>query len=233
MRIIPEIDGVTIVLIGHFNPMIFHPIWFSEQGIFSPDEVKNASIEIVHPEISVFKIEWLSVRVEKSRFIAESRMPPLIRVADFIVSTFGDNLIHTPVGHIGINRTVHFKTTLDKIDKVGKTLAPHYAWGDWGREIEGPDRAKNQPNDKHGGLRLIVMEQRNLEDRYKGHIQAKVEPSTKLLDGITVDINDHYEIENGSNVIGCKEAISIVKNNFEKSIYRSEKIIDHIMSLTQ
>jgi len=220
-------------LAGHFNPTIFHPSWFAAQGILSPAEVEDANIKIIHPEIAEFEIKWLKIHVEKNRFIAESKIPPLIRVADFIVSTFGDYLIHTPIGRVGINRTVHFKAEPNNIDKLGKFLAPQSVWGDWGKEIEGPIRGEKESNNKHGGLRLIVMEQRNLSDRYKGHIQAKVEPSIRMENGVTVDVNDHYEIENCSEMVGCEEVVSIVRRNFDTSICRSEKIINHIMSLTK
>lgn len=231
--ITPEIDSVSIVLLGHFNPMIFHPGWFLAQDIFSPEEVDRSSVEIIHPEIAKFDISWLSVQVEKSRFMAESKIHPLIRVSDFIISTFGDHLIHTPITRVGINRSVHFQAEQVKIDKLGKTLAPQCVWGDWGREIEGPKLNENESNSKHGGLRLVIMEQRNLSDRYKGHIQAQVQPSFSVNSGVSIDINDHYEIDDSNNVVGCKDVISIIKDNFEKSLVRSEKIINHIMSIAK
>lgn len=222
----PETDTAAIVLIGHFNPMIFQPYWFASQGIFSPDEAKNAKIEVIHSEITVFSIEWLSIRVEKNVFNAISVKQPHIHVLDFILSTFGNCLIHTPIYHVGINRIIEFKADVRNRDKLGKTLAPQSAWGDWGKEIEGP-----KDGEKHGGLREIVMEQRNLDDRYRGHIQAKVEPSKNLNNGILVSVNDHYEIEENDTVIGCEKIITIIKDNFEESMRRSGKIINHIMSL--
>jgi hypothetical protein len=225
-KITPEIDNASIVLIGNFNPMIFQPYWFMAQEIFSPDEANNAKIEVIHPEITIFSIEWLSIRVEKNVFTAISLKQPHIHVHDFIVNTFGNCLIHTPIYRLGINRTVEFKTDISNKDKLGKTLAPQSAWGDWGKEIEGP-----KTGEKHGGLREIVMEQRNLDDRYRGHIQAKVGSSINLNDGILVNINDHYETEENDKVIGCEKIITLIKDNFEDSIRRSGKIINHIMSL--
>ncbi|WP_404359895.1 hypothetical protein [Methylotuvimicrobium sp. KM1] len=229
MRIIPEISSASIVLTGDFNPKIFHPLWFSNNKILTQDEAEKAEVEIMHPEIAIFETEWVKVRVEKKRFVAESTMPPLIRVCDFVVDTFGNFLNHTPIGRVGINRSVHFRLDdQSKIDRLGKSLAPQTAWGEWGDQIEGPSSG-----DKHGGLRMIIMEQRNLDDRYRGHIQAKVEPSKSMLNGVIVDINDHYEVEDCNNVIGCEKIISIVKNNFEKSIKRSDWIIDQVMALTE
>lgn len=226
LKIAPEIDNVSIVLIGHFNPMIFQPYWFVEQEIFSSDEAKNAKVEVIHPEITMFSIEWLSIRVEKNVFHAISLKQPHIHVHDFIVNTFGNCLFHTPIYRLGMNRTIEFKADSSNKDKLGKTLAPQSAWGDWGKEIQGP-----KTGEKHGGLREIIMEQRNLDDRYKGHIQAKVGSSINFNDGILINVNDHYEIEENDKVIGCEKVISLIKDSFEKSMHRSEKIINHIMSL--
>ncbi|MGZ8190532.1 MAG: hypothetical protein ACXWTS_04815, partial [Methylococcaceae bacterium] len=124
LRTPTETDTASIVLIGHFNPMIFQPYWFVTQGIFSSDEAKNAKVDVIHPEITMFSIEWLSIRVEKSVFNAISDRQPHIRVLDFIVSTFGNCLVHTPIYRVGINRTIGFKADIPKKDKLGKKLAP-------------------------------------------------------------------------------------------------------------
>lgn len=227
MRMPPEISKANIVLSGDFNPKIFHPLWFAKQGILNPTEAASAEIEVIHPEIAIFDIGWIKIRAEKNRFIAESTMPPLIRISDLVVSTFGNFLTHTPIGRVGINRVVHFRLdNFSKYDKIGKALAPQAAWGEWGKQIEGPPSGE-----KHGGLRMIVMEQRNLDDRHRGHIQAKVEPSKLVTNGIAIDVNDHYEVENCDSIIGCEDIVNIIKNNFEKSIKRSEWIMDQVLAI--
>lgn len=39
-----EIDGATIVLLGEFNPAIFQPAWFGQNGLIGAQEVKEAKI---------------------------------------------------------------------------------------------------------------------------------------------------------------------------------------------
>ena len=80
-------------------------------------------------------------------------------------------------------------------------------------------------------MRGLVMEQRELEDRFRGYIQARVEPSTKVKAGIYMHINDHYEAEAPDDVVGCDEVVSILERQFDVSIRRSEWIIDQIMAL--
>ena len=46
MRIEPEITGVSLVLLGDFNPPIFTPSWFGWQGLLSENMVDDAELEI-------------------------------------------------------------------------------------------------------------------------------------------------------------------------------------------
>jgi len=229
MRISPEIDIANVVFLGDFNPRIFRADWFAAQGLLTEEEVQAAETQILHPDLSKFSADWLRVQVERHKFIAETSDHPSIRVADFVVRTFGEFLSHTPVGRVGINRIVHFVVPdLEAKDRIGERLAPQDAWGEWGPHIKGT-------KEKHGGMRSLTMEQRDLDDREKGYIRAKVEPSEKIRNpyGILVDINDDYEIGTSDEVTGCDEAVAIVRDNFERSMKRAAWIIDQVMALGQ
>lgn len=230
MRITPEIDTVSIVFVGDLNPRIFRPDWFVAQGLLPKEALDAAEIEIIHPELSKFSVEWLTVQVEKIRFVARTDDPPHIRLSDLVARTFGEFLIHTPVHMIGINRAVHFPVKdMKTLDAIGKILAPQDAWGEWGPMIEGTAT-------KHGGMRSLTMEQTNLDDRQSGYIRAKVEPSSSLpppMLGVYVDINDHYQLSKPGEAVGCEGAVAIVRENFQRSIDRSAWIVDQIMMLTE
>ena len=229
MRIPPELSSCNIVLVGDLNPKIFRPDWFVAQELLTKEEGDSADLEILHSELSIFRIAWAKIHVDKKRFIAETEEAPFVRLSDFVTRTFGEFLIHTPISMLGINRRVHFPLkSLEEIDKIGKTLAPQEAWGEWGPKIDGGiDRAK------HGGLRSLSMEQRNLSDREHGHIRAKVEPSTIVHNGIYMEINDHYQIADENNATTSQEIIQLLSANFESSINRSEWIIDQIMAIVR
>lgn len=127
---------------------------------------------------------------------------------------------------VGINRSAHFPLKdLAAMDAIGKRLAPQDAWGEWGPMIEGIP-------EKHGGLRSITMEQINLDDREKGYIRAKVEPSPLVKPGVFVDINDHYQVSTVEDAVGCAEAVGVVKLRFEDSIRRSAWIMDQVIAPT-
>lgn len=229
MRIKPEINGVSIVLVGNLNPAIFHPAWFVANNLLNKD--LRTEVEIIHSGIAVFKvIDWLQVRVEPNRFVVETQEPPFVRISDLVVKTFGEALIHTPIFKMGINRAVHFCVGDEETrDKIGKKLAPQEAWGEWASCIAGEKR------EKHGGMVSLTMEQTDLDDRDMGHIRAKVEPSLLIKDrsGIFIEVNDHYEISNADSLDGAFRMTTILGKKFDSSIQYSEWIIDQIMALKE
>ena len=64
----PEIEGMSIVFRGDFNPKIFQPAWFAAQGLIRNEEADEAKIEIIHPTIVVFSLDWLRIQIEPNRF---------------------------------------------------------------------------------------------------------------------------------------------------------------------
>jgi hypothetical protein len=230
MRREPERSAVSCVLVGSFNPVIFHPAWFVANGLLESMEIDAAEIKLVHPEFSAFSTEWLSLQVERTRFRAVTHEAPFIRLMDLVTRTFDECLVHTPLRMLGINRSVHFSVRDEATrNRIGKRLAPHEPWKEWGKMIEG-----DSP-EKRGGLRSLTMEQRNLADREKGSIGVKIEPSTQLNNqaGIFVEVNDHYEAKDAEQNQGAQEIMEILKRQFDVSIRKSEWIIDQIMSLAE
>ena len=227
MRIMPEISGTTIVLMGSFNPAIFTPAWFELHGLLPQGTAEIAKLEVAHPQATAFNAEWLSLNVMAERFSVETVQAPDVRVRDLIVRTFREHLNHTPLKAVGINRSVHFnlKSWADR-DRIGRILAPIGPWGAWAEEL-GLDGT-------HGGMTSLTMTQTDPEGRPKGGgINVKVEPSTRIGEGRTgvyVSVNDHYQF--GADQPEATEAvIQVVENNFDESVERSNKLIDHIMSL--
>lgn len=225
MRIEPELSGVTVVLLGSFNPAIFTPAWFGLQGLLSKATVGSAELDVAHPSLTQFVAEWLRLRVRADRFEAETTQAPTIRLRDLVARTFSECLPHTPVTALGINRDVHFRVrTGAERDRIGRSLAPVGPWGEWGRLIE--------PDGTHGGMISLTMRQHRLEDRPPGdQINVTVEPSTRLGDlGVYVRVNDHYTVSESDNGAGSR-VIEKLESEFEESSERSERLIDQVMSL--
>lgn len=227
VRIEPEISGVSVVLLGSFNPAIFTPAWFGLQGLLPKAAVEGAELGVAHSSVTEFAAEWLKLGVRPGKFVAETSQAPTIRVSDLVVRTFRELLPHTPIKALGINREVHFRVrSAAQRDRIGRELAPIGPWGEWGRTIE--------PDGTHGGMISLTMRQHRVEDRPSDdHIDVTVEPSARLGNsGVFVRVNDHYTAD-GSGQGGGSVLIEKLEREFEESTKRSEGLIDQVMSLAE
>lgn len=208
---IPKIKGHNIVLIGSFNPKIFHPAWFAAEGLIQKQEAEEAEIEIIHSDVSIFRCGWLRVEVTRERFYAgtvQESFDPLIR--DLVLGTF--NLLrYTPIIQMGVNRDMQFPVeSEDAWHAVGHALAPK---GIWEGILEKP------------GMLSLTMQGHLRRDGINGLIRVTIEPSKKIPYGVHFSVNDHFEVKDRSAVAGSDEIINVLKNNWEISYQRSEKII--------
>lgn len=73
MKLLPINESISVVLVGQLNPSIFQPFWFSSHGILGEQEVREATIEIIHPDITIFHLNWLKIQVQRDKFIANEK----------------------------------------------------------------------------------------------------------------------------------------------------------------
>ena len=99
----------NIVLIGDFNPHIFQPHWFAYHKLLGEDECKSAKIDIVHSDITIFRLDWLKFEITRERVVAMTSFDQYYEVLrDLIIGTF-NILTHTPIRMMGINNIADFK----------------------------------------------------------------------------------------------------------------------------
>ena len=226
MNIDPYKSSVSIVLLGAFNPVIFSPLWFKNNKIIPESDYESAEVELQHREITILKLDWMDILLQLERFKISSDQSPYVRLSDFVIKTFREFLSHTPISAMGINRRVEFSVDSEEIrDKIGKKLGPPDAWGEWGKDI-----AEKNKEGHHGGMVQLVMEQKVVHDREFGCIRADIRPSKTKNNSIWMEINDHYIVKD-ENLTGNDQIINLLESNFEKSIERSEGIINQIMEM--
>ena len=228
MRIVPEISGVTLVLIGNFNPSIFTPAWFGWQNLLPKGIVDAAELQIAQPLITAFRADWLELQIVPDKFLINSVQPPFVRIQDLAIRVFREQLPHTPLRTMGINRQVDFLVdSFEERDRLGRLLAPTEPWGEWGRQLD--------PDGKHGGMTSLRMSQVNIRDRSPGDmINVTVQPSSRIGNGETgiyIEVNDHFAIVDSKGQTATSEIVNILEERFEDSLRRAEQIIDHVMSL--
>jgi hypothetical protein len=228
MRIVPKSDTTTIVLVGMFQPQMYHPLWFEQHKAMSKGEAEQANISVVHPEITHFTTAKFWVQVEPNRFMAASTEYPEATL-DVIMTVFGGPLLGLPINAMGINRGVHFDVgSTEAQHAIGRKLAPLDAWGAWGKEI-----AKHgHESQTRGGLLSLQMQQLRAKGP-AGHTLVKVEPSNIVRGtGIFVEVNNHYNlVEASGRPNDADKMVSILQSEWTRANETSEKIIDQLMSL--
>ena len=210
----PEIQGISVVLLGDFNPKIFQPAWFAAEGLFRQQEAESATIEIIHPEVVSFELEWLRLQVTRERFVVSTTQVPYYEVMrDLILGTFG-LLRHTPLHKMGINTDKHFRMASEEVwHAFGDRLVPKDLW----------QGVLDTP-----GVRNLTIEGKR-PDEIKGYIRVQVAPSTRIHPGVYFKVNDHYEVEDPKVVLGSETILGFFERSWRDSLQRSDSLIDALL----
>ena len=157
-------EQLSIALVGSFNPMIFHPSWFTKHDILGKEEAKtanDAAPTFVSPEVTQIKMDSLNLTVLRDRLTAQAQNLNYEILRDFIIRTL-ELLIHTPIAHIGINLEAHYQLPSEQVwHEFGHLLAPKEIWEDI---------------TKSPGMGSLTI-QSEREDAYRGRLNIRVEPS--------------------------------------------------------
>jgi hypothetical protein len=199
------------VFVGNFNPKIFQPSWFASEGLIGKQDAEEAKVEVIHPDITIFSLEWVKVQVLRERFSVETKQQPYDEaLRDIAFSTF-TILKHTPLTKMGINMFMHFRVdSVEKWHAVGHKLAPKDIW----------EGVLQKP-----GMKSLTMEECPRRDGYNGYIQVKIEPSAQVKPGLFFGINDHVEVKDPETATGSDEIVNVLKEIWRESHKRSETII--------
>ena len=231
MRIQPEISGVSAVLLGKFNPAMLTPAWLAYHGVFTKQQAKAVEQQITLPDFSSFISEALSLQATQERIMVEVATAPYVRIQDFLLQIFKEQLANAPVDAFVIIRNVHFLApSSEHGDALGRQLAP---LGPWEKSAGIIDFSGKQ-----SGMASLQMRQSPIDGRpSQDHINVCIEPSVKVghrHQGVYVGVNDYYSIGDirGDTSPG-EYLINLLESRFEPSIDHSDQIVDYIMSLAK
>lgn len=174
-----KLEAVSVVVIGSFNPAIFHPNWFATENLIRPEEEKDARIDVVHPEVTKFELPWLQFECTHERMLlASSDASSYVIVRDLASGIF-KNLSHTPIIAFGLNSDMHFEIEdLEQWHALGHHFAPK---ADWEDIIDNP------------GMRSLVIEGK-VPKSSATYIRIKLEPSVKIKPGVYCQVNFHFHL---------------------------------------
>lgn len=238
MDLLPEEESVSIVLLGNFNPPIFVPLWFQNNGLIDAATASSANIEIIHPEVAIFTTDWFRLQVETNRMVLRPIKIASVTVFDMCVRMFTEFLPHTPLRAVGLNYIAQYKLpSLAAFHAIGDKLAPKNVWGEWGeillKPAETTKHGQTNVNKRSGGLRSMVMEQTVRPDDLDGSIRAKLESSQDYFPGLKFEINDHYvfgkEDSGNSASSNAAGAMDLIRDKFDASTNRAKWIIAQII----
>ena len=173
------LDRASVVILGKFNPSIFHPAWFARFGLLADPEADHAKEMLVTDELTKFRTDWLELQVTRARFLALSDDPSAsVSLRDLVASTFS-LLEHTHFSALGMNRELHYRVeSEEQWHHFGHFLVPKRVWE---QHVENP------------GMRSLTIEGRRV-GAPEARIQHKVEPSPRFHPGIFFASNEHYAI---------------------------------------
>jgi len=171
----------NIVLVGSFNPAIFHPEWLARNGLISSADLENAQVEVVHPDLARFSVGWAKLEVVKERFVVRTHDPsfqgPMRDLAVGIFSILG----HTPIKNLGVNAVIKVQAPDEATwHQVGDALAPKEIWS---KSLVG----------RVGLKRLSVKAER--DDGLDGEVNVDVAALSDPVYGIALSINNHLVLK--------------------------------------
>ena len=213
----PEAEGLDVVLVGSFNPAIFHPEWFFRQGIVTEQDAKEAKIQDVSSEITIVQMCGILIQCVSDRFsLGTKNISNAERMQDLIRQTFG-LLSHTPITACGINPQVHYMVENDAYwHKIGHTLAPKkLVW--------------DELLDKPGMQSLTIKALRS--GGFPGEINATVEPSMKHPPGIFVKVNYHHTLPREAVHAGAAELVlKFIDTEWKPACGMARKVAEQIFT---
>ncbi len=184
-RVKPEFETASVVLVGNFNPRIFHPAWLAARDLIAEDAVEGSTIGAITDQVAAFRVDWLELHILASRFQASTSDPSHYPSLSELVRGVFSLLEFTPVRQMGINRSLHLRVRdEDEWHRLGDLWAPKEPWQDI---LSG-----KRPCGRPGTGALTIQGDR--EGSTAVYTRVTVAPSGKVTPGIYVSTNEHYQL---------------------------------------
>ncbi len=216
----PYAQALSIVVVGRFNPAIFHPLWFKQLDVFSDKEIDESTKQfkgVVHRDIADFQIDWCRINVTEHRYMVSTKMDPYFeRLRKLVYSSF-ELLSHTPVTALGINPEVDYNIRdKDKWNAFGHRILPKDDW----REIT------CEP-----GMQEVKVKDKRANSTYEGYSMIRLTPSEKVDFGIYIHMNEHFELGNMDSTFSTKNLLDVLRDEFDPTIEKWTRAHNHLISL--
>jgi hypothetical protein len=216
----------TIVLVGSFNPIIFHPQWFINKGLVARDELTDDKDFVIDQSKAHFIIgKWLDVLVTRDRCQLSTIEQDKIIVVRDIVKRICSILPESPIIGLGINISTKYTLIDDKSYlEFGKKLSNLALW---------------QATFENPRLHSISIQDTGSKD-YKGTNRTVfIKPADSEQNEnempinycVEISINNHYEDRNPDNRLAIIKAIELIEENAFLNYEQFKQITNNILSI--
>lgn len=215
----PDAEEVSVVLVGSFNPGIFHPEWFRRQEILAPAEAEKAIVKIVSPEATEIQFLDMKLDVFSTRLVLETKdVSRAEKLQDVVVNILA-KLPHTPVTACGINNAIQFDLNDESYwHKIGHTLAPKELI--WEPLLQKPGMA-------------TMMIKGKLTGNFAGDINVTVAPSapsTKFTYGLFISSNYHFSVpQDDSPTPQTERVIKFIQETWKPALEMARSVAYRIL----
>ena len=197
-------NSMSIVLLGDFQPAMFHPSWFLKNEVITKAEydsiINSESNQLIASNaITQFETSMTSFSIEQKRLQLIGKKEPFEKCIDSFKKMF-DSLTAIPIQAYGLNYFFHLKATKEEMDIIGKNLAPRKYWTSVFDESEN--------NDPRNGL--VSMTMRVVKDF--GLLNVRIESSNRIQ-GIYFDYNFH-NVQSNSESFSVSDIIDTIDNQY-------------------
>jgi hypothetical protein len=199
----------SIVFVGDFNPVIVQPFWLFSKGLIKEEEAENAKVDVIHPELVRYSLDWVSLQITRDRFELRTTQQAYFEPLKDLAASAFEVLRETPLRAVGINHLRHYTVSEKQYADLGNTLAPFSNWKD--------------VLDKPTLLSVEMLQQNN--DGTSLRIRVQPSDTLKAPYSFMININEHIRLRQAADQ--SSSAIQIVnslKTKWRPSIVTADKI---------
>ena len=216
-------DKASIVLLGSFNPRIFHPEWLINRQIVDSWNYNEETMICVPDFAQVHLPDSRTLSVYINRFILESTLASNnLALADLATNIFV-RLSETPLEKLGMNYSATIRLrNQESWRNFAKDFAPISPWKDACSYLQSE---LTDSQEKEIGLWSITMHFPR-PDELEGFLRPKIEVASSEERTLAFSINNHVELDQ----VETSGAMKILSEHWENSLLIAEQLIEKMMN---
>jgi hypothetical protein len=191
----------SIVLLGSFTPEIFHPGWFASRGLLRDDEAEKSVIELMAPELAMFRLPWGELRALANRVDFTIVEPTAYEAGRDLIASLA-RIVSFPVRSVGLNYHNHWKMPSENLlDRLATAAAEVMAT----TELTPPH------------LQTLDIRAEREDADYPGSVGMTLQPSSIVTGGIYISVNDHYDIDDNDSESRTEQLIDVLGTRWDSA----------------